>query len=335
MTTSSNNIYILVSDRRLWILNYNTFCAIVFIPPTIYAAYKFRKRRLTRKKKLECEKREYKIFCLQTLHKILKLSNSPFASIVLMDLILLRGGEDVVIPGVDDCIDIEQPSYIDNERILRFLNDKFANFNINGIIYITKEALCYLVEGEGLVDFPIIFLERIKIDGVYSFLKVASKWAVLSFSALAAASELLTPTVAAVLALSGWLWIHYIKILQPSVREVEKLTGKYVPRISDRKDAIVFDAKKEPLPPAMEKSIKKVKIKTLDTEYEITEKNLVDISKVSRLKNRFSDRLFNRLNRPKRKKFGKIVKFTEKVKEWANIEEIKETLDNMQDDIFA
>ena len=51
----------------------------------------------------------------------------------------------------------------------------------------------------------------------------------------------------------------------------------------------------------------------LNTEYEITESNLVDISKVSGLKNKFSDRRFKR---PNRKQHGKVVKFSDKIREW-------------------
>ena len=303
-------IYIKISDQRLWIITYNTACAIFFIPFTTYAAYKLRKIRLAQKNKLE---REQKIQDLQKFYRILRIAGSLFSSVVLLQILFLRGGEDVVIPGVEDCIDIEKPSYIDNERILRFLNDKFSKFNINGIIYITKEALCYLAKEEGLVDFPIVFLERVKIDGIYSFVKVFSKWTVLSIGSIAAIAGFVQPHIAAVLSGYAWLHINAIEILQPSVREVEKLTGKFVPRIRDRKDSVVFDSKKEPLPPVIEDSIKPVEIGALTTNYEITESNLVDISKVSGLKNKFSDRRFKR---PNRKQHGKVVKFSDKIREW-------------------
>ena len=201
-----------------------------------------------------------------------------------------------------DCIDIAKPSYIENERILIFLNDKFSKFNLNGLIYITKEELCYLAKKEVLVDFPVVFLERIKMDGVYSFLKVFSEWTVLSIGSIAAV-------------ISGYVWLHitFIEISQPSVKEVEKLTGKFVRRIGDRKDEVVFDSKKEPLLPVIEKSLKPVKVELLETEYEITESNVVDINKVSRLNNKFSDR---RLKRPNQKQHGKVVSFIDKVREW-------------------
>lgn len=99
--------------------------------------------------------------------------------------------------------------------------------------------------------------------------------------------------------------------MSPSIQEVEKLTGEYVPRIGTRKDAITFDAKKE-LPSVMENSIKPVKINTLDTEYEITEKKLVGVSRVSKLKNKFSDIRFRRPNH-KIKKPGKMVCFIDMV----------------------
>ena len=109
-----------------------------------------------------------------------------------------------------------------------------------------------------------------------------------------------------------WLNIHSIEILQPPVKDVNKITGEYVPRIEPRKDAIVFNANKEPLPPVIEKSIKPARIDTLDTEYEITKEKLVDVSKVSKLKNKFSDRIFKRSNR-RIKKPGKTVYFSDMV----------------------
>lgn len=226
---------------------------------------------------------------------------------------MIRGGSDiVVVPGIDDCIDISEPSYVDNERILRFVNDKYRKLAIKGIIYITKEALCYLVDKEGLVDFPVVFLERIQIDAFYSFLKRASQWAVVSVSIMAGVGGILTLEQAVVYGLLTVVHINEIKILEPRVKEVSKLTGDFVPRIATRRDAIVFDANKEPLPPVIEKSVKPVRFNTLDTEYEITEKNLVDVAKVSGLKNRFSDRRFMR----RKKKAGKTVYFRDMVKKW-------------------
>jgi hypothetical protein len=176
-----NNVYLKITDRRLWIISYNTTCAIFFIPLTTYAAYKFR----ARKNNLE---REDKIRELQRLYRILTVAGSTLSSLVLLQILYLRAGSDVVIPGIEDCIDIDKPSYIDNERILRFLNDKFSQFYIKGIIYITKEALCYLAKKYELVDFPVVFLERIKIDGVYSFVKVFSEWTTLSIRKIRSAN---------------------------------------------------------------------------------------------------------------------------------------------------
>jgi len=228
----------------------------------------------------------------------------------------------VVVPGIDNCIDLSVPSYVDDERILRFLNDKFRHLAINGIIYVTKEALCYLIKKEGLVDFPIVFLERVKIDGVYSFVRTFLQWGVWSVGAMAAVSGWVAPHLAAVIAGGVWLHIHEIKILAPRVKEVQELTGKFVPRISTRKDAIVFDSKTE-LPPIIEESKKIVRMDTLDTEYEITESRLVDVSKVSGLRNKFSDRRF------RRKKAGKTVYFSDKIKEWKKGDEGISIIDEM------
>ena len=86
--------------------------------------------------------------------------------------------------------------------------------------------------------------------------------------------------------------------------------------------------KKDPLPPVIEKSIKPVKLGELETEFEITENNLVDIAKVSRLNNKFSDRRFKR---PNRKQHGKVVNFSDKIRKWAQDvdEEPKSRIDKM------
>ena len=311
-----NKIFIKISDTRLWILDYNFVCALFFIPITAYSSVKIRKRRIAKKLERERRLKELKkLKDLERLYRILKISGSSLSYIALLKILNLRAGSSVVIPAIDDCIDLEAPSYINEERVLRFLNDKYRNLAIKGIIYVTKEALCYLVANEGLVDFPLVFLERIKIDGIYSFTKRFSEWAVVSIGAALAIGEVIAPHMAIVYFGLAWSHIHSIEILKPRVKDLNKITGKYVPRIETRKDAIVFDAKKEPLPPVIEKSIKPVRIDTLDTEYEITEEKLVDVSKVSKLKNRFSDRIFKRSNR-RRKKPGKTVYLSDMVKKW-------------------
>ena len=301
----NNNILIKISDTRLWILDYNFVCASFFIPITAYSAVKIRKRRIAKKLERERRLKELeKLKELERLYRILKIAGSTLPSLVLFKILTLRAGSSVVVPGINNCINIETPRYVNEERILRFLNDRFRYLAIKGIIYITKEAFCYLVANEGLVDFPVVFLERIKIDGIYSFTKTFSEWAVVSIGVALGIGGVIAPHLAIVYFGFAWLHIHSIDILQPRVKDVNKITGEYVPRIETRKDTIVFDAKKEPLPPVIEESSKPVRIDTLDTEYEITEKKLVDVSKVSKLKNKFSDRIFKRSNR-RRKKSGK------------------------------
>ena len=311
----NNKIFLKISDTRLWILDYNFVCALFFIPITAYSSVKIRKVRIAKKLERERRLKELeKLKELERLYRILKIAGSSVSFLVFLKILKLRGGSSIVIPGIDDCIDLETPSYVNEERILRFLNDRFRNLAIKGIIYITKEAFCYLVSNEGLVDFPVVFLERIKIDGIYSFTKTFSEWAVVSIGVALGIGGVIAPHLAIVYFGFVWLHIHSIEILQPRVKDVNKITGEYVPRIEPRKDAIVFDAKKEPLPPVIEKSIKPVRIDTLDTEYEITEEKLVDVSKVSKLKNKFSDRRFKRSNQ----KPGKTVYFRDMVKKWRN-----------------
>lgn len=85
----------------------------------------------------------------------------------------------------------------------------------------------------------------------------------------------------------------------------------------------------------MEKNKKRLKMDTMETEYEITDSHLVDLSKVSKLKNRFSDRIFKRKNPIGRnKKLGRTVYFSEKLKEWAadNISNSESGIDRMLDE---
>jgi len=313
-----NKIFIKISDTRLWILDYHFVCALFFIPITAYSSFKIRKIRIAKKLERERRLKELeKLKELERLYRILKIAGSSVPCLVFLKILNLRGGSSVVIPGIDDCIDLETPSYVNEERNLRFLNDRFRNLAIKGIIYITKEAFCYLVSNKGLVDFPVVFLERIKIDGIYSFTKTFSEWAAVSMGVTLGIGGVIAPHLAIVYFGFVWLHIHSIEILQPRVKDVNKITGEYVPRIEPRKDAIVFDSKKEPLPPVIEKSIKPVRIDTLDTEYEITEEKLVDVLKVSKLKNKFSDRIFKRSNR-RIKKPGKTVYFSDMVEKWRN-----------------
>lgn len=316
-----DKIFIKISDTRLWILDYNFVCALFFIPITAYSSVKIRKIRISKKLERERKLKELeKVKELERLYRILKISGSSVSCLLFLQILInLRGGDSdsVVIPNIDDCIDLKTPAYVDEERILRFLNDRHWNLAIKGIIYITKEAFCYLVASEGVADFPVVFLERVKIDGIYSFAKTFSEWGVVSIGVALAIAGVIAPHFAIVYFGFAWLHIRSIEILKPRVKDVNKITGEYLPRVGSRKDAIVFDAKKEPLPPVIENSVKPLKIGTLDTEYEITEEKLVDVAKVSKLKNKFSDRIFKRSNR-RRKKPGKTVYFGDMVKKWQN-----------------
>ena len=93
---------------------------------------------------------------------------------------------------------------------------------------------------EGLVDFPVEFLERIKLDGVYSFTKLFFEWGVWAIGGLAAIGGFIAPHLAIVYSGVLWLHIHSINILQPRIKDVNKITGDYVPRIETRNNGIVF-----------------------------------------------------------------------------------------------
>lgn len=321
-----NKIYIKISQSTLWILDYNFVCAIFFIPITTYSSFKLRKRKKDKNEKRRLKELQ-KLKELQRLFRVIQVASPELSWSLFITIIKLRGGEleSWVVPGVDNCINLKGPSYINDERIIRFLKQKFSNLAIKGIVYITKEALCYLVENEGVVDFPVQLLQIIKIDGVYKFAKVVVEWTIVSMGTALLVGGVLSPIQTIVNFGLIWLFVHTRKILQPTISEVRtfnQFTGEYaseyVPRIDSRMDAIVFDAKQEPLPPVIQKSVKSVRIISLDKEYEITEKNLVDISKVSKLKNKFSDRIFTGVKSRKKKKSAKMVYLSDMIKKWQN-----------------
>ena len=217
--------------------------------------------------------------------------------------------------------ELSKPNNSYSKKILKFFKDNYHHLAINGLIYTTKQAvfyLFYLMSKDSIVDINIESLERVTIDGFYSFAKKAYQQVVVSIGAALSLGGIVAPQVAILYAVFTCLNIHQIKILDPSVEEVTPLSGHYVPTVETPKDAVVFDTKNEPLPPGIEKSVEHThpsNIQTLDTEYEITEKKLVP--KIRRLKNKFSNRF---LKREKLRPAGKTVYFSDIVKQWSKEE---------------
>jgi hypothetical protein len=102
----TNKIYIKISDTRIWILDYNFACALIFIPLTAYASFKIRKIRSAKKLKQDRKLKELeKIKEIERLYRILKIAGLGLSvpGLVFLEILHLRGGSSVVIPDIDDC----------------------------------------------------------------------------------------------------------------------------------------------------------------------------------------------------------------------------------------
>ena len=332
-----DSLYIKITENIIWEVNYHLAWLLFYTPLTIFSIYRLRKRRLILNTQLSELEREYKIKQLEKTYRILKLSGSTLTSGVLLRILMLRGGQDLnddkfvldidkntrMIPLVDNCVDVPEPSYIDNDRILRFLAKKYSKKNINGIIYVTKEALCYLAKNEGLVDFPVTFFHFIRIDKALKFTKLGFLYGIPAIGGVLILGGGLPALPVIGSCLASWIAAFRVNIHKPQIRPVAKLTGRFIQRIGTRKDAVVFDAKKSPLPPVLAPSVEPITIGKLFSEFEITNENIVDMTTVVKMGNPYTDKVFKQATKQvTKRKPGRVVYYSDKIREWA-----KETKD--------
>ena len=302
-----NMLWIKISETRIIGLSYHIVWGAFFIPLTLFLCLK--PKRKSKEEILEHEKRIKK---LEKFQRILRLIDPNLSKTLLLKILFLRSGNDEeIIPGVQDCLkDLIEASYVDNERLLRYINDKYPNLAIKGVVYVTKQAFCYLLEREGIVDLPIKFLERVPMDEVYVFAKTGSQWGVVVAGIIGVVRYRFPLLAVLPLVLTFVAGLQKIAILKPIVTPVSKLTGQFIPRISDRKDAIVFDSNHE-LPPVIAQSLQQISNQEGVEKYRIFEEKLLDVAKASGLKNRFADRIRTK------KRSTQVALWANKVEEWA------------------
>jgi hypothetical protein len=147
-------LYIKVSANRVFFVNeyWILIPLIIAIDIAIIVKVKVKKNRAKKKLELEQFKRkcnQWKIFHTATGNRIAALQ--------------VRVGKNVLIDLVEDYIEVVHPNclvgkglrYVNNERLRKIANSLFRSKAKNGVIFITKTALCHLVEIYGL-DLPAL-----------------------------------------------------------------------------------------------------------------------------------------------------------------------------------
>jgi hypothetical protein len=124
------------------------------------------------KKKLEEEQ-------LKEKYKQWKIYHTAMGN--LLAALQVRAGENVFVKLVDDYVEVVHPNclvgkgirYVNSERLSKIVYSLFKNKAINGVNYITKTALCHLVEIYGLdlpaLPFPV--QDFIGISGWYKLVR--------------------------------------------------------------------------------------------------------------------------------------------------------------------
>lgn len=162
-------LLIKISSKRVWIISeYYILVPLMLIIDTVLII-KTKKKRKREKAALEKnKKRSYK-----TLRIWYAATNN------LIGLLKLRGGEeffdDVILEAWENYIRVTHPKcnignglrYVNNERLRKLVFSLFRSKAKNGIIYITKEALCHLalMYGKDFLALPIPVTDFIRISG--------------------------------------------------------------------------------------------------------------------------------------------------------------------------
>lgn len=156
-------IYIQISPKRLFIINEYWF----LIPTMLVIDYliiikikKYRDKKIIKtKKKYQNQSKQLKIYHLA-------MNN-------LVDVLRIRGGQQLIDVIYPDCQVGEGFRYINNERIRKLVYSLYKFKQRNGVIYITQTALYYLIKRYGLMlpAFPIPIEDFIGLTSGYQFIR--------------------------------------------------------------------------------------------------------------------------------------------------------------------
>nr|WPV76516.1 hypothetical protein [Naviculales sp.] len=157
-------LYIRVGENRLFIISEY----YILIPIMLWIDYLIITKIKKSRQKKNCEiKKNYLTKCKQL--KIFHLATSN-----LVNILQIRGGEDLVNITYPDCRVGEGLRYINNDRIRKLVFSLYKSKEKNGVIFITQTALCYLIKRYGL-GFPALPIPIEDFIGVTSWYQLIRK----------------------------------------------------------------------------------------------------------------------------------------------------------------
>lgn len=172
-------LFVKINSNRIFLINEFWILIPVAVIIDLIIILKVKKNRS--KKKIAAEQKkyqqrkfwEYKIFHIATGN--------------LLAALQMRGGENIVATIIDNIVEVEMNNcqlgpglrYINNERLRKLVYSHFKAKARNGVIYMTRMALCYYAEFYG-VEYPAFVIpfpipDVIKISSWYNlFNKIIS-----------------------------------------------------------------------------------------------------------------------------------------------------------------
>jgi hypothetical protein len=164
-------LFIRVSSNRVFFVDEYWILIPLVLALDIAIIIKVKKARA--KKKLESEQLKQK----SKRWKIFHIATGNFTAALES-----RGGQDIMAQVVENYIEVIHPNclvgeglrYVNNERLRKLVHSLFKSKAKNGVIYITKTALCHLVEIYGLA-LPALPIPIPDFIGISSWLVLGRK----------------------------------------------------------------------------------------------------------------------------------------------------------------
>jgi hypothetical protein len=164
-------MYVRVSSNRVFFLNEYWILIPLMIVIDIVIIVKVKKNRAKRKlesAQLKKKCKRWEIFHIATGNLIAALN--------------VKGGQDVLTHLIEDYIEVTHPNclvgkglrYVNNERLRKIVHSLFKSKSRDGVIYITRTALCHLVEMYGL-GFPALPIPIPDFIGISNWLLLGRK----------------------------------------------------------------------------------------------------------------------------------------------------------------